>query len=959
MKRLYLILILLALGYSLMALEITAFRTEELSRFLGGSSPYETASQLSSRGVEIYYYNELSMICGLNPQLNQDYSELNSTRIPSPSRSERLYLVTKLPDRELPTGLDIVLDLGSSVLIRSNLDEVALTRQIVHPFVVFDLVPIKFNRSEAVPSATLQETRTSILQMTQAVSADSVLAFIQALQNFQTRYALADNRLAVATWIKNQFLRFGISNAELFPFTWNNTDQYNVVATIPGTVNPDEYIIVGGHHDSITGTTPYQFAPGADDNASGSVAALEMARVMMATGFQPKCSIRFMTFAAEEFGLWGAKAYANHAEANDLQIRLMVNHDMIANSNENPATWRVRLMPYEGSMPQSDYAVQQTEEFTTLNAVFGSANSASSDSYPFWQKGYPVIYFFEYEFCPYYHSDLDITANLNPTYCAEVIRASIASTAGYSMMPATPQNVEVVDAGNGNQLIISWNPSTDTDISYYNVYYFTQGNPAIGPFPVTDNSYTVSGLTEGVEYTLQVASVDAVGTESYRISRTGTPQVIPAMPTEFNETPILGGIGLDWAPNTEADFAGYMLYRSLVPGQIGSPAHTGMLTEPTYTDTNVNSQDGYYYYTVIALDLSGNPSPYSATVSSRPITLDRGVLIIDETKNFTTENLFQIPDQAADDFYLACLGDLPSQQLDLESFEPLLRLADIGVYSSILWHGNDASEMDYVNIVKDQLKAYVAAGGDILFSVIAPSLVTPNAGNDPFSSACMGFTGVDYSTAARFKYANSAAPGIPSLSVDPLKAPASMNGHIFRVEGMIPAAGANTLLTFGSDYGDQQTQGQLNGLPVGLHKQYGEGEVVTLSFPLYYMMQDQATALVQHVFTNIFGESTDNNDPGLSPTPMLSLSTAYPNPFGQTTSFSISSKDSSSPVNIGIYNLRGQLVKTILNDLLTTKTSLLSWDGHDDMGRACATGIYFIRAKQGTDQSSRKLVLMK
>jgi hypothetical protein len=107
----------------------------------------------------------------------------------------------------------------------------------------------------------------------------------------------------------------------------------------------------------------------------------------------------------------------------------MVNHDMIANSNENPATWRVRLMPYEGSMPQSDYAVQQTEEFTTLNAVFGSANSASSDSYPFWQKGYPVIYFFEYEFCPYYHSDLDITANLNPTYCAEVIRASIASTA--------------------------------------------------------------------------------------------------------------------------------------------------------------------------------------------------------------------------------------------------------------------------------------------------------------------------------------------------------------------------------------------------------------------------------------------------------------------------------------------------------------------------------------------------
>ena len=298
MKRLCLILVLVAMSLGLTALEITAFSMDGLLDQTKSSSPYEAVQQLSSRGIEIYYYNEQSLICGVSSEQLQSLTGLIYTSISSPTRAEKLYLVTKLPDRELPQVLDIELDLGSSVLIRSNLDEVALTRQMVHPFVVFDLVPIKFNRSEAVPSATLQETRTSILQMTQAVSADSVLAFIQALQNFQTRYALADNRLAVATWIKNQFLRFGISNAELFPFTWNNTDQYNVVATIPGTVNPDEYIIVGGHHDSITGTTPYQFAPGADDNASGSVAALEMARVMMATGFQPKCSIRFMTFAA-------------------------------------------------------------------------------------------------------------------------------------------------------------------------------------------------------------------------------------------------------------------------------------------------------------------------------------------------------------------------------------------------------------------------------------------------------------------------------------------------------------------------------------------------------------------------------------------------------------------------------------------------------------------------------------
>jgi Zn-dependent M28 family amino/carboxypeptidase len=111
------------------------------------------------------------------------------------------------------------------------------------------------------------------------------------------------------------------------------------------------------------------------------VAAIEMARVMMASGFQPKCSIRFVTFAAEEFGLWGSKAYAQMADNTDMDIRLMINHDMIANTNPNPDDPRVLLMPYDGFMQHTDHAAAITSQYTPLVPVYGSLNLSASDSY--------------------------------------------------------------------------------------------------------------------------------------------------------------------------------------------------------------------------------------------------------------------------------------------------------------------------------------------------------------------------------------------------------------------------------------------------------------------------------------------------------------------------------------------------------------------------------------------------
>jgi hypothetical protein len=89
---------------------------------------------------------------------------------------------------------------------------------------------------------------------------------------------------------------------------------YNVVADIPGTEKPDEMVIVSGHLDSWDGPG----SEGACDNGTGTMVALEAARILMATGAKPKRTIRFILWTGEEQGLHGSRSYVqNHRDQLD------------------------------------------------------------------------------------------------------------------------------------------------------------------------------------------------------------------------------------------------------------------------------------------------------------------------------------------------------------------------------------------------------------------------------------------------------------------------------------------------------------------------------------------------------------------------------------------------------------------------------------------------------------------
>ncbi len=103
----------------------------------------------------------------------------------------------------------------------------------------------------------------------------------------------------------------------------------NIIAVLPGEVHPNEFVIVSAHHDHI-GPCGTSIRNGADDNASGVAAMLEIARILSKQSPRPKKSVVFVAFAAEEIGRLGSKAFTRLLIAHTLDRScVMLNLDML------------------------------------------------------------------------------------------------------------------------------------------------------------------------------------------------------------------------------------------------------------------------------------------------------------------------------------------------------------------------------------------------------------------------------------------------------------------------------------------------------------------------------------------------------------------------------------------------------------------------------------------------------
>ena len=797
----------------------------------------------------------------------------------------------------------------------------------------------------------------TITIITSSVNPDSVRFFIQTLQNFQTRFLLADTRDAVALWIKNQFLQMGFVDVVIDSFLYQSTWQKNVIATLPGIYEPQVYNIVGGHHDSYSSGNPMVFAPGADDNASGTAAVLEIARVVKTHNYQPESTIKFITFAAEEYGLWGSKDYAEKALNLGMNIKIMINHDMISHTNYPANQSQVDINRYSGYDYIRDLAFYCIENYSVLSPRNGSLNSSGSDSHSFWERGFPSVYFEETNFSPFYHSPADTIGNYSMDYCAEVIKASCATLLLNIAMPSMIQNYELVDAGTGNSLLLSYSPNNSPDFYNYKIHIGTESGVYDTVLTTTDTIYTVAGLTEGNLYYVGVSVLDQDGFESLIVERSAIPFEIPFAPEEFTATPLWHQVELSWLKNKEYDLLGYNIYRSTIEGQLGDKLNQNIWPDTSYVDASaVNGI--YYYYTVKAVDSVFNESLNNTTLRSRVVSMDQGILIVDETAD-GDGTLMNPTDAEVDNFYDDLLNHYRSEQFDIIE-ENQIGLADLGAFSTIIWHGNDQSDMTAPFEYKDELTKYLNFGGNFLYTGFKPSKAFENivglTGN--FSSGDFIF---DYlkiqetkgTIFALFNQAKSISTGYNNIFVDSLKSLSSDQYHLKSIE-MIKASGEGTnIYSYETNFDSTSQQGFLKGKPVGVEYIGNDFNAITLSFPLYYMNKDQARTLIEYIMTNKFDEVMPVDDYKNKIPVSYQLEQNYPNPFNPSTRITYSIPEYGF-VKLAVYNMLGEEVATIVNTTQEPGKYEVNFNASK-----LSSGVYVYRIEASNFIASKKLILLK
>jgi len=297
----------------------------------------DKANALEKLELPVYGFSNNSLITLVSfsqidviKKLNLDYRILDVKE-----DNDKYYSVSSKKEFDLEKVL-----IGEKFVFRDNnisitknlkVGDFELTQKGIQSSEIIGLSTFK-NQKYVNPDFNLQLTDSTITQITSAINPDSVRYYIQSLQDFETRFLFAETRDSVAAWIKTQFLNMGYTDVVVDSFEYNGTWQKNVIATLTGLYQPDVINIIGGHHDSYSSGDPLIFAPGADDNASGTSAVLEMARVIKEKNYQPESTIKFITFAAEEYGLWGSKDYALKAYNSGMDIKIMINHDMISHT---------------------------------------------------------------------------------------------------------------------------------------------------------------------------------------------------------------------------------------------------------------------------------------------------------------------------------------------------------------------------------------------------------------------------------------------------------------------------------------------------------------------------------------------------------------------------------------------------------------------------------------------------
>ena len=428
---------------------------------------------------------------------------------------------------------------------------------------------------------TAQTTRRSsvarnrtISSIVREIDARNIEASIRKLVSFGTRNTLSEQNDpkrgigAARDWLYAEFLKAAEASKGRMTVEKQSYEQQkaqripqptmitNVVATLKGSQpeSRDRIYVVSGHYDSMCNspTDAKCDAPGANDDASGTAAVLEMARVMAKYEFD--ATVVFMAVAGEEQSLLGATHYAEQAKLKNWNIDAMFTNDIIGNtlggngvrdrgnvrvfsegvpSNETPAEANTRRSVGgendSASRQLARFIKETTEAFVPQMKVMlvyrRDRYGRGGDHIPFLERGYPAVRFTEvHEDFRHQHQNIrvengvlfgDLPEFVDFAYVAKVARVNAASLAGLALAPSRPKGVTIVATRLSHDTDLKWDANTEPDLAGYEIVWRETTAPTwTNSRPVGNvTTFTMKGMSKD-NYFFGVRAIDKEGNRS-------------------------------------------------------------------------------------------------------------------------------------------------------------------------------------------------------------------------------------------------------------------------------------------------------------------------------------------------------------------------------------------------------------------------------------------------------------
>jgi len=265
-------------------------------------------------------------------------------------------------------------------------------------------------QKELLPDYNINQEN-EVLAWFPEISIDYMDSIVTHLSSYKTRYYKAPEGVAALKWIGEEWSRLtkSRSDAKVEYYEYANHQQPTVILTIEGSdpVLKDQVIVLGGHGDSINTDNEGvdSHAPGADDNAAGIAVLSDMIRLVVNQSYQPKHTIQFIAYAAEEVGIQGSYELARVYREKKIKVLGVMQFDGV-NYNQK-RTYDMAIISDSTNQEQNLFLASLVDKYLKARWSWDQCGYGCSDHAAWNYEGYRASYAVESllsESSPYIHT---------------------------------------------------------------------------------------------------------------------------------------------------------------------------------------------------------------------------------------------------------------------------------------------------------------------------------------------------------------------------------------------------------------------------------------------------------------------------------------------------------------------------------------------------------------------------